>query len=103
MGRCRGWNETSCPGGKVHVDYTDPQRVYNVELAKNLKVVEPNTTTIYACPVMLDKEDQVSAVFVAPKDLNVKEGDILLSPQAGGIMHKIVTERTNGNYLIINY
>lgn len=97
-GKCRAWNTTRCPRGKVLVDYTDPQRVNNVELAKNVKIVEPNTTTIYACPVMLDEKQKVSLVFVAPKVLDVEQGDILCSPQAGGIMHKIVKEITDGEY-----
>lgn len=96
--QCRAWNETRCPGGKVQVDYTDPKRVNNVELAKNVKLVEPNTTTIYACPVMLDRQEKVSLVFVAPTVLEVEKGDILCSPQAGGIMHKITAEITDGWY-----
>ena len=78
------------------MDYTDPQRVNNVQLAKNVKIVEPNSTIIYACPVILEGAERISPVFVSPKVLNVGEGDILCSPQAGGIMHKIVTEYTDG-------
>ena len=78
------------------MDYTDSQRVNNVQLAKNVKIVEPNVTIIYACPVILEGTERISPVFVTPKVLNVGEGDILCSPQAGGIMHKIVTEYTDG-------
>ena len=95
---CRAWNETRCPGGQVQVDYTDSQRVNNIQLSKNLKIVQPNTTTIYTCSVMVEEQQKRELVFVAPKILDVKEGDILCSPQAGGIMHRIVTEVSNGTH-----
>ena len=82
------------------MDYTDSQRVNNVQLAKNVKIVEPNSTIIYACPVILEGAERISPVFVTPKVLNVGEGDILCSPQAGGIMHKIVTEYTDGMHYL---
>ena len=71
----------------------------HVQLAKNVKIVEPNTTIIYACPVMLKEEQKTSNVFVAPKEIDVKEGDILCSPQAGGILHKITKEVADGWWL----
>ena len=82
----------------MKVDYTDPQRINNVELAKNVKFVEPNETVIYACPVIMAKQERVSLVFVAPRVLDVQAGDILCSPQAGGIMHRIVKEVSDGEY-----
>ena len=78
------------------MDYTDPERSDNVELAANVRFVEPNTTVIYACPVIMTQQKEVSLVFVAPKVLDVTVGDILCSPQAGGIMHKIVAEVSDG-------
>ena len=80
------------------VDYTDPQRNENVELAENVKFVEPNVTVIYACPVIMAQHQEISLVFVAPKVLDVQAGDILCSPQAGGIMHKIVAEVIDGEF-----
>ena len=78
------------------MDYTDPQRSENVELAENVKFVEPNATVIYACPVIMAENKKMSLVFVAPKVLDVQTDDILCSPQAGGIMHKIVAQVTDG-------
>ena len=43
-----------------------------------------------------DVEEDPSLIFVAPKALDVKAGDILSSPQAGGIMHKIVNAVNDG-------
>jgi len=80
------------------VDYTDPQRGENVKLAENVKFVEANTTVIYACPVITAQRKDISLVFVAPKVLDVRAGDILCSPQAGGIMHKIVAEVSDGEF-----
>jgi len=80
------------------VDYTDPQRSENVELAENVKFVEPNTTVIYACPVIMAERKEISLAIVAPKILDVQAGDILCSPQAGGIMHKITAEVTDGEF-----
>ena len=80
------------------MDYADPQRSENVELVENVKFVEPNTTIIYACPVIMAEQKEISLVFVAPKVLDVKVGDILCSPQAGGIMHKIVAGVNDGEF-----
>ena len=80
------------------VDYNDPQRSNNVEVADNVKFVELNSSVIYACPVILANQEKTSLIFVAPKILDVKVGDILCSPQAGGIMHKIVSEVTDGEF-----
>ena len=81
------------------MDYADSQRSENVELAENVKFVEPNTTVIYACPVIMAQQKEISLVFVAPKVLDVQVGDILCSPQAGGIMHKIVAEVSDGELI----
>ena len=80
------------------MDYNDPQRSNNVDLAENVKFVEPNITVIYSCPVIMAQQEKISLVFVAPNVLNVQAGDILCSPQAGGIMHKIVAEVTDGEF-----
>ena len=69
-----------------------------MELAENVKFVEANTTVIYACPVIMAQQQVLSLVFVAPKVLEVQAGDILCSPQAGGIMHKIIAEVSDGEF-----
>ncbi|KAK2547024.1 hypothetical protein P5673_033222 [Acropora cervicornis] len=72
-----------------------------MQLAKNVKIVEPNETVIYACPITSDVEKDPSLLFVAPKALDVKAGDILSSPQAGGIMHKIVNAVNDGPFKVL--
>ena len=88
-GRCRAWNETRCPHGLVQVDYTDPNRINSTLIKSNVKVIDPNTTIIYSCPVLLPGQDDATSVFVAPRDLGIKAGDVLSSAQAGGVMHKV--------------
>ena len=82
----------------MKVDYTDPERRNNVELADNLKFVGLNDTIIYACPVIMAKQDELSLILVAPNVLDIQAGDIVSSPQAGGILHKIVNEVNDGKY-----
>lgn len=82
------------------MDYADHQRSNNIELAKNVKLVDPNTTVIYSCPVQMDEKEEMSFVFVAPKTIDVREGDILCSPQAGGIMHRIIKTVPDGKVLV---
>ena len=82
----------------MKVDYTDPERRNNVELAENVKLVEPKDTIIYACPVIMAKHDELSLILVASNVLGIQAGDIVSSPQAGGILHKIVKEVNDGKY-----
>ncbi len=95
-GTCRAWNETRCPNGLVQVDYTDPNRINNTLLRSNVKVIDPNTTIIYSCPVILPGQDDATSVFVVPRGLEIKVGDVLSSAQAGGVMHKVNDTKTLG-------
>jgi hypothetical protein len=82
----------------VHVDYSDPKRIDNIVYKKNVKIVDPNITKIYNCPIQIPGVDNSSAVLVVPTKLGLKEGDILLSAQAGGLMHKIRDTSIKGEY-----
>ena len=88
-GKCRSWNETRCPHGLVKVDYTDPKRINNTVLRSNVKVIDPNTTIIYSCPVLLPGRTDVTSVLILPRSLGIKAGDLLSSAQAGGVMHTV--------------
>ena len=100
QGKCRAWNETRCPHGLVHVDYSDPNRINNTLIRNNVKVIDPNTTIMYSCPVLLPSQDEATSVFVAPKGLGIKVGDVLSSAQAGGVMHKVNGTTTAGKISI---
>ena len=79
------------------MDYTDPNRINNTLFKSNVKVIDPNTAIIYSCPVLLPGQDDATSVFVAPRDLEIKMGDVLSSAQAGGVMHKVNDTTNMGN------
>ena len=43
------------------------------------------------------------SVFVVPRDLGIKVGDVLSSAQAGGVMHKVNDSSTIGKICMIKY
>jgi len=63
--------------------------------------MDPNTTIIYSCSVTLPGDDGTTSVFVAARSLGIKAGDVLSSPQAGGVMHKVNETTTTGPYTMI--
>ena len=86
----------------VEVDYTDPNRIENTLLRSNVKVINPNSTIIYSCPVMLPGRDDTTSVFVAPRGLGIKVGDVLSGAQAGGLMHRVnLTTNTGKIFLFL--
>ena len=78
------------------MDYKDPNRINNTLIKSNVKVIDPNTTIIYSCPVLLPGQDDATSVFVAPRGLGIKAGDVLSSAQAGGVMHMVNDTTTTG-------
>ena len=80
----------------MKVDYTDSNRIENTMLRSNVKVINPNTTRIYSCPVMIPDAEGTTTLIIAPRSLDVKTGDVLSSPQAGGLMHKVNETTTAG-------
>ena len=96
QGKCRAWNETRCPHGLVHVDYSDPNRINNTLIRSNVKAIDPNSSIIYSCPVIFPGQDDVTSVFVVPRGLGIKVGDVLSSAQAGGVMHTVNDTATIG-------
>lgn len=82
------------------MDYTDPKRIQNTLLRSNVKVINPNSTIIYNCPVILPGRDDTTSVFVAPRGLGIKVGDVLSSAQAGGLMHKVNLTTNTGKIFL---
>ncbi len=80
----------------MQVDYTDSNRINNTLIRSNVKVIDPNTTIIYSCPVLLPGQDFETSVFVVPRGLGIKVGDVLSSAQAGGVMHNVNVTTTTG-------
>ncbi len=87
----------------VQVDFTDPNRINNTMLQSNVKVIDPNTTIIYSCPVILPGHDDATTVFVVPSGLKINVGDVLSSAQAGGVMHKVNDTTTIGRICLRKY
>ena len=82
------------------MDYADSNRINNTVIKSNVKVIDPNTTIVYSCPVLLPGQDEATSVFVAPRSLGIKVGDVLSSAQAGGVMHKVNDSTTTGKIYI---
>ena len=85
---CQSWNETRCPNGVILPDYSDTSRVLATTFRDKVKPLPPNETTIYMCPVNFEINTN-QMLYVMYKDREVKEGEIVISAQAKGIMHKI--------------
>ena len=85
---CSTWNETRCPKGVVTPDYDDPRRIENTVFSEKLHVVKPRDSTMYYCSEydLPSEEDQL---LIASGRLDVEEGDVVASAQAGGIFHKL--------------
>ena len=82
------------------MDYADPNRINNTVIKSNVKVIDPNTTIVYSCPILLPGQDEATSVFVTPRGLGIKVGDVLSSAQAGGVMHKVNDTMTTGKVYI---
>ena len=67
----------------------------SVQFKSNVKIIDPNSTIIYACKSTVLQES--STTFIGPETLDVKPGDVLSSAQSGGIIHKIRSTSNEGN------
>ena len=87
----------------MKVDYTDPDRIENTLLRSNVKVINPNTTSIYSCPVLLPGHKESMSVFVVPRSLDIRVGDVISSAQAGGVMHNVNMTTDTGKTLQLSH
>ena len=83
--KCFSWDETQCPQGFVRKDYSDPDRIDNIVVSPNLKVVRSDKAVLYKCPA----GDHVALVVKNGK-LDVKQGDTISSTQAEGVFKKVL-------------
>ncbi len=87
---CSTWNEDKCPQGVVRPDYSNPSRVDNTVMSDKAIFVDPTDLLIYFCPVMVNNETgDTTNVYIVREDRGWKAGQILSSPQAGGILTKL--------------
>ncbi|KAI8494170.1 hypothetical protein Bbelb_279300, partial [Branchiostoma belcheri] len=99
---CHGWNETRCPHGEVSPDYGDTSRINRVQWRDNVRPIDPNVTTLFLCQVTLAEEFGEQAVLiVAPTPLDFTVGNVVISGQAGGIMHRVQDIGLAGAYAFV--
>ncbi|CAH1248932.1 Hypp8484 [Branchiostoma lanceolatum] len=98
---CPGWNEAVCPGGLPAHNESAPQKNV-VQLRDNVKAIDPAVTTLYACPVSLEDDyGDSAALFIAPYPTSFQDSDVIVSGQAGGVMHIVESIAPVGPYAFV--
>ncbi|XP_006819220.2 uncharacterized protein LOC100368335 [Saccoglossus kowalevskii] len=99
---CRSWDESTCPDGVIHPDYSDPTRILNSALKDNVKQIDVNDAVLYSCPALNVNDEVDDSLLIVTRDIiNVQEGDIISSAQSEGILHEILTLVELNQYEII--
>ena len=96
---CRGWNETRCPNGVIHPDYSDPNRILKTQFQDtllNLDSAQFSNIPLFKCPVESQyfetntEEDASFLVFKSDEiSSRIRPKTVLYSSQAGTIIHKV--------------
>ncbi|XP_072043066.1 uncharacterized protein [Amphiura filiformis] len=86
---CQTWDEDKCPSGLVTKAYTDSTRIDKVEINEDVKLLDNSDALIYRCQIGGDGVLDEHELFLTSEIFDVTEGDIVVSGQAGGIMHRI--------------
>ena len=94
--RCQTWDENKCPSGIVNKPYNDTSRINKIEIEENVKKLDGKDVTIYRCPVAGDGELKGHELLITNQKVDVRNGEIVVSDQAGGIMHKIAIKLDKG-------
>ncbi|XP_035693505.1 uncharacterized protein LOC118427704 isoform X2 [Branchiostoma floridae] len=98
---CHGWNETVCPDGLPAHDESTPHKNV-VQIRDNVKAIDPAVTTLYMCPVSLEEDyGDSAALFLAPYPTSFQDGDVIVSGQAGGVMHIVESTAPVGPYAFV--
>ncbi|XP_066292911.1 uncharacterized protein [Branchiostoma lanceolatum] len=98
---CPSWNEAKCPDGLPAQNDSIPHKNV-VQVGDNVKAVDPAETTLYTCPVVFPSDFGESAtLLVAPNPTGFEVGDVVVSGQAGGIMHKVDSIIPHGPYAFV--
>lgn len=101
---CATWNETKCRGGVPQIDYNNPAN--NIYMLKGNVLKISKTKKIFRCfsydKLQDDKESDYEFLLIPTNRRIVKEGQVINSDQAKGIMHKALKIwRLEGNFLVI--
>ncbi|KAI8515001.1 hypothetical protein Bbelb_075920 [Branchiostoma belcheri] len=103
LGICPVWNEQRCPSGFVRPDYSDESRILRSLVHSNVKYVDPKKVILYSCPVepILRETATDTTLFVAYPKIDAFDGDIISSPQSGGVMHWVDKVENLENHTMI--
>ncbi|KAI8514658.1 hypothetical protein Bbelb_072490 [Branchiostoma belcheri] len=98
---CHGWNEAACPGGLPAHNESEPHKNV-VQIRENVRAIDPAVTTLYMCPVTLGEEyGDSAALFLAPYPTSFQDGDVIVSGQAGGVMHVVESTAPVGPFAFV--
>ncbi|XP_035690546.1 uncharacterized protein LOC118425665 isoform X2 [Branchiostoma floridae] len=96
---CSVWNEDQCPKGFIHPLYNDTTRIEKILIGHNVKYVPSDDNILYRCPVRFSSWG--ATMFVNEGNLDIRIGQVLSSPQANGVLHKVEQVRRTEGYTVI--
>ncbi|XP_078598874.1 uncharacterized protein LOC144874520 [Branchiostoma floridae x Branchiostoma japonicum] len=96
---CSVWNEDQCPKGFIHPLYNDTTRIEQILIGHNVKYVPSDHNILYRCPVRFSSWG--ATMFVNEGNLDIRIGQVLSSPQANGVLHKVEQVMKTGDYTVI--
>ncbi|XP_035690047.1 uncharacterized protein LOC118425346 [Branchiostoma floridae] len=96
---CKVWNEDQCPKGFIHPLYNDTTRIEKILIGHNVEYVPREGNTLYRCPVRFSSWG--ATMFVNEGILDIRIGQVLSSPQASGVLHKVEQVRKTEDYTVI--
>ncbi|XP_078691930.1 uncharacterized protein LOC144922161 [Branchiostoma floridae x Branchiostoma belcheri] len=98
-GYCKVWDQSRCPKGFVYPLYNDTTRIEKILTAHNVKYVPSDGDPLYHCRVRFSSWG--ATLFIQEGELDVQLGQVLSSPQAGGVLHKVEQVVTEGAYTLV--
>ncbi|KAI8507318.1 hypothetical protein Bbelb_146980 [Branchiostoma belcheri] len=96
---CHVWNEDQCPKGFIHPLYNDSTRIEKILIGHNVEYVPLDGNTLCRCPVRFSSWG--ATMFVNEGDLDIRIGQVLSSPQANGVLHKVEQVIKSDSYTVI--
>ncbi|CAH1233820.1 TNC [Branchiostoma lanceolatum] len=98
-GYCKVWDQSRCPKGFVYPLYNDTTRIEKVQTGHNVTYVPLDGAPLYHCQVRFSSWG--ATLFIQEGELDVQLGQVLSSPQAGGVLHKVEQVVTEGDYTLV--
>ncbi|CAH1273220.1 TNC [Branchiostoma lanceolatum] len=98
-GYCKVWDQSRCPKGFVYPLYNDTTRIEKVLTGHNVKYVPSDGAPLYHCQVRFSSWG--ATLFIQEGELDVQLGQVLSSPQAGGVLHKVEQVVAEGAYTLV--